>query len=145
MWRGDYRLLLFLWDGYEDGAFEHLRVAAVAVNIYAQHRVFDAARQDVEGDFTHFGGASDGDGRAYLVTHLVGCELHDGSWNTGASANEFLQLLFAEDDHLEATEDITVHLLTEVEVKELLVNDEIRQSLMAAPLWKYFSLKSGNM
>ncbi len=47
--------------------------------------------------------------------------------------------------HLEATEDITVHLLTEAEVKELLVNDEIRQSLMAAPLWKYFSLKSGNM
>ena len=47
--------------------------------------------------------------------------------------------------HLEATEDITVHLLTEAEVKELLVNDEIRQALMAAPLWKYFSLKSGNM
>ena len=43
--------------------------------------------------------------------------------------------------HLEATEDITVHLLTEAEVKELLVNDEIRQALMAAPLWKYFALK----
>ena len=46
--------------------------------------------------------------------------------------------------HLEATEDITVHLLTEAEVKELLVNDEIRQSLMAAPLWKYFALKDTN-
>ena len=46
--------------------------------------------------------------------------------------------------HLEETEDITVHLLTEAEVKELLVNDEIRQSLMAAPLWKYFSLKDTN-
>ena len=44
--------------------------------------------------------------------------------------------------HLEETEDITVHLLTEAEVKELLVNDEIRQALMAAPLWKYFSLKN---
>ena len=43
--------------------------------------------------------------------------------------------------HLEETEDITVHLLTEAEVKALLVNDEIRQSLMAAPLWKYFALK----
>ena len=46
--------------------------------------------------------------------------------------------------HLEATEDITVHLLTEAEVKALLVNDEIRQSLMAAPLWKYFALKDTN-
>ena len=46
--------------------------------------------------------------------------------------------------HLEETEDITVHLLTEAEVKELLVTDEIRQALMAAPLWKYFSLKASN-
>ena len=46
--------------------------------------------------------------------------------------------------HLEETEDITVHLLTEAEVKELLVTDEIRQALMAAPLWKYFSLKVAN-
>ena len=45
------------------------------------------------------------------------------------------------EQHLEDTEDITVHLLTEAEVKALLVNDEIRQSLMAAPLWKYFALK----
>lgn len=47
------------------------------------------------------------------------------------------------EQHLEETEDITVHLLTEAEVKALLVNDEIRQSLMAAPLWKYFALKRG--
>ena len=44
-----------------------------------------------------------------------------------------------------ATEDITMHLLTEAEVKELLVNDEIRQALMAAPLWKYFSFKGLNV
>ena len=43
--------------------------------------------------------------------------------------------------HLDETEDITVHLLTEEEVKELLVKDEIRQALMAAPLWKYFASK----
>lgn len=41
--------------------------------------------------------------------------------------------------HLEATEDITVHLLSETEVWDLLENDEIRQALMAAPLWKYFA------
>lgn len=43
--------------------------------------------------------------------------------------------------HLEETEDLSVHLLTEEEVKALLMNDEVRQSLMAAPLWKYFALR----
>lgn len=42
--------------------------------------------------------------------------------------------------HLEPTEDIDVLLLTEEEVKTLLVHDEIKQSLMAASLWKYFAL-----
>lgn len=41
--------------------------------------------------------------------------------------------------HLEQTEDITVHLLSSEEVKELLTGNEIRQALMAAPLWKYFA------
>lgn len=41
--------------------------------------------------------------------------------------------------HLEATEDLSVHLLTRKEVLSLLRHDEVRQSLMAAPLWKYFS------
>ena len=41
--------------------------------------------------------------------------------------------------HLDATEDLEVRLLTEDEVFALLQNDKIRQSLMAAPLWKYFA------
>lgn len=41
--------------------------------------------------------------------------------------------------HLEESEDLTVHLLTADEVKCLLDTDEVRQSLMAAPLWKYFA------
>lgn len=41
--------------------------------------------------------------------------------------------------HLEETEDLTVHLLTETEVRALLEGDEVRQALMAAPLWKYFA------
>lgn len=44
--------------------------------------------------------------------------------------------------HLESTEDLSVHLLSEAQVKALLMNDEVRQSLMAAPLWKYFSTHS---
>lgn len=42
--------------------------------------------------------------------------------------------------HLEPTEDITVHLLTPEEVRALLEADDIKQALMAAPLWKYFCL-----
>lgn len=38
---------------------------------------------------------------------------------------------------LEASEDITVHLFTAAEVKQMLEANQILQSLMAAPLWKY--------
>ena len=40
--------------------------------------------------------------------------------------------------HLDRTEDIEVHLLTAEEAFALLSGDKIRQSLMAAPLWKHF-------
>ena len=39
--------------------------------------------------------------------------------------------------HLETTEDLTVHLLSYEEVKQLLVDNEMMQALMVAPLWKY--------
>ena len=41
--------------------------------------------------------------------------------------------------HLEATESITVHLLSLEEVKTLLQADAIPQALNAAPLWKYMA------
>jgi len=40
---------------------------------------------------------------------------------------------------LEETEDLSVHILSIEEVKELLATDQIKQSLMAAPLWKYIA------
>ncbi|NDV83134.1 NUDIX hydrolase [Bacteroides sp. 51] len=43
------------------------------------------------------------------------------------------------DQHLEDTEDLSVHLLSLEEVKELLTTDQIKQALMAAPLWKYMA------
>lgn len=43
--------------------------------------------------------------------------------------------------HLDATEDIRVHLLSEDEVRGLLRRGEIRQALMAAPMWRYFCEK----
>ncbi|MDO4755963.1 MAG: NUDIX hydrolase [Parabacteroides sp.] len=42
--------------------------------------------------------------------------------------------------HLDDTEDLSVHLLTLEEVKELLLNDQIKQALHAAPLWKYVAM-----
>ncbi|WP_029903754.1 NUDIX hydrolase [Prevotella sp. 10(H)] len=46
------------------------------------------------------------------------------------------------EQNLEATEDISVHLLTIDEVIELLRNDGIKQSVQAAPLWKYIGEKA---
>ena len=40
--------------------------------------------------------------------------------------------------HLEGTEDISVHLFTPAEVKTMLQTGELIQALHAAPLWKYF-------
>ena len=42
---------------------------------------------------------------------------------------------------LDSCEDIAVRLLSEDEVKSILLADEMKQALMAAPLWKYFYLK----
>lgn len=42
------------------------------------------------------------------------------------------------DQHLDATEDIGVHLFARDEVLALLRDDLLRQALMAAPLWRYF-------
>lgn len=41
--------------------------------------------------------------------------------------------------NLDATEELTVHLLGQAEVKRLLSEGGIVQSLMVAPLWRYFS------
>lgn len=40
------------------------------------------------------------------------------------------------EQHLDATEEINVHLLTRDELIDLLRTDRIRQALMAAPLWR---------
>ena len=44
-----------------------------------------------------------------------------------------------EKQHLDATEDIAVRILTRDELYELLSRGGIRQALMAAPLWRYFA------
>lgn len=43
------------------------------------------------------------------------------------------------DQHLDESEDISVHLLTREELLSLLRRDGIVQSLMVAPLWRFFA------
>lgn len=43
------------------------------------------------------------------------------------------------EQHLDATEDIEVYLLEKEEVRAMLEKGDIRQALMAAPLWRYFA------
>jgi len=43
------------------------------------------------------------------------------------------------EQHLDATEELEVHLLTREEVCSMLQNNEMMQSLMVAPLLKYLS------
>lgn len=64
-----------------------------------------------------------------------------------ASANTNLSYCFIAEDverindqALEDSEDLTVHLFSLDEVKELLTNGEIIQATMAAPLWKYMAV-----
>lgn len=42
---------------------------------------------------------------------------------------------------LDVTEDVEVKHLSEQEIKKMLLADEMKQSLMLAPLWKHFYLK----
>lgn len=45
------------------------------------------------------------------------------------------------DQKLDKTEDISVHIMSPDEVLNLLQTDQIRQSLHAAALWKFFALR----
>lgn len=41
--------------------------------------------------------------------------------------------------HLDRTEDLEVVLLDRSQVWDLMVNDQVKQALMAAPLWRFFA------
>lgn len=60
-------------------------------------------------------------------TNLTHCYLAEGVSRIGEQS-------------LDATEDISVYLLSRQEVQELLLTDQLKQALMVAPLWKYLAL-----
>ncbi|MDE7496082.1 MAG: NUDIX hydrolase [Muribaculaceae bacterium] len=64
-------------------------------------------------------------GNPSVTNNLTHCFLATGVHQSGSR-------------HLDATEDIDVVLLKEEEVLALLTSDNMKQALMAAPLWKYF-------
>ena len=63
-----------------------------------------------------------------------------------SAANNFSYCFIAEnvekisEQALDKSEDLTVHLFSFEEVKELLENGRIVQATMAAPLWKYIAI-----
>lgn len=89
----------------------------------------DAARRELFEETGYTGGEWELltvlSGNPSTTTNLTHCYLARGVTKTGTQ-------------HLDATEDISVKLLTREEVRGLLDRDEIKQALMAAPLWKYF-------
>lgn len=67
-------------------------------------------------------------GNPSTTNNLTYCYLATGVVKTGGQK-------------LDQTEDIQIHVLSRSEVMELLVGDEFKQSLNAAPLWKYFYME----
>ena len=45
------------------------------------------------------------------------------------------------EQHLDETEDVRVEILDEEQVWDMLVNDDLKQVIMAGPLWRFFGLK----
>lgn len=41
--------------------------------------------------------------------------------------------------NLDRTEDLEVHLMDREQVLDLMISDQVKQSMMAAPLWRYFA------
>ncbi len=92
----------------------------------------EAARRELEEETGYTGGewrkVMTISGNPSTTNNLTHCFLATGVRQSGSR-------------HLDSTEDLEVVLMTEKEVYDLLLHDEVRQSLMAAPLWRYFATK----
>lgn len=72
-------------------------------------------------------------------THLMSLSPNSSSTNNLCHCFVAKEVQRLSTQHLEETEDISVHFLTADEVRGLLLRGEIKQALMLAPLWRYFA------
>lgn len=121
---GKYVMVSQYRHGLEETAYE----LVAGVSEPSDASMLDAAKRELEEE-TGYGG---GQWRLLTVVspnpsnhnNLTHCFLATGVEPLGPQ-------------HLDPTEELSVHLLTLDEVKVLLRTDRIRQALMAAPLWRY--------
>ena len=92
----------------------------------------EAARRELEEETGYVGGEwtelMTVSGNASTTDNLTHCFVARGVRPSG-------------ERHLDRTEDLDVVLMSESEVYGLLMRDEVKQSLMAAPLWRWFATK----
>lgn len=69
-------------------------------------------------------------GNSSTTNNLTHCFIATGVKNMGKQ-------------HLDATEDIEIHLVSRDEMLRMLMRGDIKQALMAAPLWRFFYETSG--
>lgn len=90
-----------------------------------------AAKRELEEETGYVGGEWEEwmvlSGNASVTDNLTHCFIARGVRGSGRR-------------HLDSTEDIRVELLTASQLYEIMLADGVKQSLMAAPLWKYFAL-----
>lgn len=94
-----------------------------------------AARRELEEETGYTGGEWELgmvlSGNPSVTNNLTYCYIARGVTRTSAQ-------------HLDANEDITVKVISEKELLDILRNDRMKQALMAAPLWRYFALGLNN-
>ncbi|MDE6378680.1 MAG: NUDIX hydrolase, partial [Duncaniella sp.] len=63
-----------------------------------------------------------------------------GSQNNLAYCYTARNVVKLSDQHLDDTEDLTVELLSREQIEEMLLTDQLKQSLMVAPLWRHLAI-----
>lgn len=94
----------------------------------------ETAEQSARRELLEESGYGGGEWHEFMVTSANPASHNNRTYTFLAIGVEPMQ-----EQHTEAGEDIRVHLLSREEVRSLLNEGEIMQSLHVAPLWRYFA------